>query len=477
MKRIIAIIVSALLALGAGGGVYYFIIYRNNQTVQGGRTSSNSDDAVYVDSVKIIAGLESVTGLIPRYAGVVEPQETWEAKLEGDKNVKQTYVKEGDSVKVGDKLFTYDTAEDEEKLAQAQIDLERNESDLENKKFQLESWEKQKPKDDATDEVKLEYTATLLQYQTDVKSTEYDIRQGREEIKNLEATLQKADVLSELEGVIKKISKNSNSNNYYMSDGSDAYITVMAVGDFRVKGTVNEQHVNELNVGDEVLAYSRVDNQVWHGIITEIKTDTGESNQNENSFYGYGDSDSSSGSTNYPFFVKLDNSDGLLLGQHVYLEPDRGQSDRRDGIWIPDYYFEFDESNNAWIWVASETNRLERRRVTLGEYDVNLASYELLSGLDADDYISVPDETLKEGLPVIYVQYGEGEENLYMDSGSYDWDEFDDGSWYDEELEDIWYDDGSWYEEDDEEIWYDEGSWYDYDEGSLDVTYAGEYDE
>jgi len=477
MKRVIGIILTLLLALGAGAGVYYFQIYQKSRASGGGRVSSTSDDAVYVDSVKIIAGLESGTGQIPRFAGVVEPQETWEAKLESDKQVKTTYVKEGDEVKVGDKMFTYDTAEDEEKLAQAQIELERNESDLDNKKFQLESWEKQKPKDNATDEVKLEYTATLLQYQTDVKSTEYDIKQGRQEIEQLQNTLNSADVLCELDGVVKKISNPNSSNNYY-SDGSDAYITVMAVGDYRIKGTLNEQNLNDLETGEDVLVFSRVGSDVWKGTISDINTDSGESNQSSDSYYGGGMSGEEN-STNYPFYVKLENSEGLLLGQHVYLEPDQGQGEKRDGIWIPDYYFEFDEDGEGWLWTAGSDNRLERRHVQVGDYDGNLESYEILSGLEADDFITVPDGTLQEGQPVIYVEYGSGEEDfedLYTDAGSYDWEDYDDGSYYDDAaFEQIWYDDGSYYDED-EYLYYDEGSgeYYEdeyYDDGSYDAVY------
>ncbi len=472
MKRVIAIVLAAVLAMVGGGALYYFLIYKNMKKTGTGRVSSTSEDAVYVDSVRLLAGLDSGTGLIARYAGVVEPQETWEAKLEGDKTVKKTYVKEGDEVKVGDKLFTYDTSEDEDKLAQAQIDLERAEAELENQKFQLASWEKQKPKDNASDEAKLDYTATLLQYQTEVKTSEYEIRQAKQEIESLKDTLETADVMSELDGVVRKISNPNSSNSYYGygSDSSDAYITVMAVGDYRVKGTINEQHINDLEVGDEILAFSRVDDQSWKGTISEIKTDNGDSNQNQGDYYGY-DSGSDSGSTNYPFYVKLESSEGLLLGQHVYLEPDRGQDEHKDGIWIPEYYFEFVDGQ-AYVWMASEDNKLVRRYVEVGDFDEDLASYEVKSGLDGDDYITVPEEDFVEGLPVIYVEYGNdgmsGLEDVYYEDDYYDDGSFDDGSYYDEydEFEGVWYDEGSVYYADDEDVWEDAGSFD--EDGSFD---------
>ena len=73
--------------------------------------SSDSGDLVYVDSVTSIMGLGSGTGQLNRFAGVVEPQKTVTIKQSSDKKVKECYVKEGDEVKKGQKLFIYDTSD------------------------------------------------------------------------------------------------------------------------------------------------------------------------------------------------------------------------------------------------------------------------------------------------------------------------------------------------------------------------------
>ncbi len=39
--------------------------------------------------------------------------------------------------------------------------------------------------------------------------------------------------------------------------------------------------------------------------------------------------DDTTSSSTYPFYVTLDSSDGLMLGQHVYIEMDEGQEERR----------------------------------------------------------------------------------------------------------------------------------------------------
>ena len=154
MKKGIAAFMALVLAAGAGAGVYYQFLYRNRDNYDAGRVSSDSEDAVFVDSVRMIAGLGTGTGMVTRYAGIVEPEETWSAKLENDKTVAKTYVKEGDEVKVGDLLFTYDTSDDQEKLEQSKIEMERRDNEIATTKVALEKAKKEEAK--ASQEEKLD---------------------------------------------------------------------------------------------------------------------------------------------------------------------------------------------------------------------------------------------------------------------------------------------------------------------------------
>lgn len=444
MKRAAAVIAALVIAGAAGGGAYYQLIYRNKDSAQEGRVSSQSENAVYVDSVRAIAGLGSGTGLIERFAGIVEPQQTWSAKIENDKTVKETYVKEGDSVKEGDKLFTYDTKEDEDKLAQDEIDLERLQNDIETSKARLEQLNKEKSK--AKQDDQLTYTTQILSEENVIKQDEYEIKTKELEISQLKEAIKRADVTSDLEGVVKSVASLSGSSSANGNE-SDAYITIMAVGDYRVKGTVNEQNIGSIFEGMPMLVFSRVDGQSWSGEITQIKRDAGQSNASDS----YGDtSDSGTSSTNYPFYVELESSDGLILGQHVYLEADEGQHEARDGIWIPDYYINDEEDNgSAWVWAASDDNQLEMRDIIVGEYDTELGTYEILQGLDEDDYITTPADYLEAGLPVIYM------DDAQYAGGTYDVNQ--DGDYWDGSLEEDWdYDEFVYEEETYEEETYEE---------------------
>ena len=265
------------------------------------------------------------------------------------------------------------------------------------------------------------------------------------------------------------------------------YIKILAAGDYRIKGSVNEQNLQNLQAlydsATPVIVHSRVDDsKTWNGTISEIKTDKAE--DNSDSSYGWGNS-SDSGSSNYTFYVELDTSEGLILGQHVYLEADEGQQEEKTGMWLGEYYIEQDDDGTAYVWMANKDNVLEKHPVTLGDYDEDLMEYEIKDGLSEDDYITVVQDGLTEGTPVIYNDYSsdgmsgfdslDGSGEMMDDQGNLlgdysDGDSADLGA-YDENSVDG-SDMGS----------YDEGSvdgsdMGSYDEGSMDGSDMGSYDE
>lgn len=425
-KAIIAILVLGLLGGGAYGAYYYF--YKDADSAVE-RVSSDSADAVYVDSVATITGYGSGNGLLERFGGEIEPQATLEVELDGDKKVKECFVKEGDTVKAGQRLFIYNTQEDEDSLAQAEIDLERLASDIEVANKQIEQLEKAKKSASSDDQLTLETEIRSLQ--TTIVKCEYEIKTKNLEIERLKESIASATVTAEMGGIVQKVSSQSNSDSYsYYGSDSSAYITILAEGDFRVKGSANEQVVNQglIYEGMPVIVYSRVDSsQTWNGTVTEVNTDNKE--EQSSTYYYYGSS--SSGSSSYAFYVELESSEDLILGQHVYMEENVGQNEQKSGLWLEEYYvFERDEKH--YVWRASTSNVLELQEVTLGEYDAELMKYEILDGLTTDDYIAYPMDSIVEGSPVIYNDYSTQSDllsdDLYAD------DMYDDELFLDEEV-------------------------------------------
>ena len=114
--------------------------------------------------------------------------------------------------------------------------------------------------------------------------------------------------------------------------------------------------------------------------------------------YYSSDSSSSTTSSKYPFYVELDSTDGLIVGQHVYIELDYGQDTTAlEGIWLDMSYLVMDE-NETYVWARNDNGKLEKRNVTIGNYDENSGRYEILEGLSESDYIAVAMSCLYEGV-------------------------------------------------------------------------------
>lgn len=396
-KSVVALLVLALAA-GGGGSAFYHFFYRTQHEADADSQISKSN-IQYVNPVSEIAGIGSGSGLVIRYSGVVDPQDTWQCKLENERTIEKTYVKEGDMVKKGDKLFTYKTDEDEQKKAEAEIALEKAKNEIELQNKEIERLEKEARTKKMTEEEQLSNSASILSAQNTIKQQEYEIKSKELEIKNLETRINSATIKSELEGVVKSINDGSSSS---FSDGSsDAYITVMAVGSFRIKGKINEQNRNGISSGEDVLVFSRVNpEKYWTGTVVEVQLENSTTNNSDSMYSGSSGDDMNSSST-YPFYVELDSSDDLILGQHVYVEPNVGQVQKKDGIWIPNYYFVTEEDGETWVWAEDSDHKLEKRPVELGETNDELQTVKVEKGLEEKDYIMAPAPDLEEGLAVV----------------------------------------------------------------------------
>ena len=386
------IVIVAVLIVAIIGGGWFFL-----------RPSAGADEMVYVSSVSTITGL-SANGMNNRYAGVVESQESWSVTADSNLSIEETFVEVGQEVEVGTPLFSYDVTETENSLRSAKIDLERMNNDLTALKNTID--ELTKSRDAATDEgVRAEYNIELQQKQLDYTSQQYAISSKNEEIKKLEETAKKGVVTSKIAGVVKSI---ANQNDYYSYDSSNAYITVVNMNKFQIKGSINEQNLSSIYQDAPVIVYSRKDeSKYWKGTITKIDANSASSNSSE------GNSDSMTPSSKYPFYISLEDTSGLAMGQHVYIEMDYGQLEgATEGIWLEDYYIDQTDPENPCVWV-DKNGRIAKQSVSLGEYNTDTFKYEIKDGLDLTDLIAMPYPELKEGQKTVNMDEESG--GIYED--------------------------------------------------------------
>ena len=196
-KKIIFISAGAAAILVILIGIWFFVF----------RKSSSAADGVVAYTTPVSMLTSTSTGTVNRYAGVVEPQQTVKIQKASDKNVKEVFVKEGDTVTKGAPLFSYDTDEIQIKLSEAELELERITTEISTLYNQIETLQNEKAK--APESEAFSYTTQILTAQNDVKRAEYNQKSKGVEIDQIRKSLENSTVTSEIDGVVKSINDGS----------------------------------------------------------------------------------------------------------------------------------------------------------------------------------------------------------------------------------------------------------------------------
>ncbi len=365
-RKVTLFLIILAVAVTASLAAWYFLSGRG--------PSSSGDEEIYVMKVSDITGGSHFS--VDRFSGVVESQQTVDYKKSGDAKIEEIYVTVGQTIEAGAPLFKYDITD-----AQNKVDMTNLE--IEGLNQEIAALQNSGASDTGTQ-------LQIIQYQTEIKSKQVSVQGYQQQI-------DQAVVSSKVKGIVKAVNETGQDPN-----GSEAaVVSVTELGEFRIKGKINEQQIAVITAGQSVIIRSRIDEtKTWSGTVSKIDTEPA---ANNNEQYGmYGPEDSSSRATQYPFYISLDKTDGLMLGQHVFIEPDYGQnkSNPQEGLWLDSFYIMTDEDGSSYVWV-SENGKLKKRTVELGETDDEKMTVEIKDGLTNDDYIAWPDDTLKEGTKTV----------------------------------------------------------------------------
>lgn len=357
---------------------------------------SGSGETVPVQSVAEILGIGPL-GMADRHAGVVESGESVSVNSDSSMEIKEIAVNEGDTVTKGQVLFSYETSALSLDVERLGLEVEQTNNTITTKKNQITALKKEQTAAASAD--KLQYTLQIQQLELDIKEAEYSVTAKKKEIERIKVRLADTNVLSPVDGRIKAINAGGDSVDP-MTGEPLPLITITQSGDFRVRGTVSEMNAQTFMEGTAVIIRSRVDDEMtWTGSVLSVDWENPVTNQND--FY-YMPSDEMTTSSKYPFYVELESDTGLMLGQHVYIEQDVGQtSGKENALYLPAYYLNELEAE-PWVWAANEKDKLEKRTVVLGNYDMEMDTFEVMEGLSLEDYIAYPNEGYKAGAKVRY---------------------------------------------------------------------------
>ena len=340
---------------------------------------------VYVQKVGQLSGQ---SGLVAgdRFAGLVVSENVAEIRKDEDKAVDELLVKAGDDVTAGQTLFTYDTAQLQLNLDKQKLELQQLEASIENYIRQIKELEKERNNAPAGD--KFQYTVQIQTAQLDQQEAELNLEAKKTQVAQAEAILENAAVVSPVDGRVQAV----NENGYDNYGNPLPYITIQQTGSFRVKGILGELQMGSIMEGTRLKITSRTDeSQFWAGTVTFIDYENPSQGSSMDMYYG-ATVDEMTSASSYPFYITPDSTEGLLLGQHVYLELETA-GPVFDGVMLSSAFLCYEEDGSAYVW-ADKRGKLEKRTVTLGEYDMMTDSYQILSGLTEDDYIAFPDPEL-----------------------------------------------------------------------------------
>lgn len=380
------IIILVIAGIAAAGGITYGVIRNNN-------SSAANDNAVYVQKVSTLmpGGAGSFS---QRLSGVAESQDTVDIKADVSKKIVEVYVTQGASVNKDDPLFVYDVTDAQSNIQSTQLDIEGLNNDITAANNAIADLTQQR--DAASDDMKLQYTTEIQDKQMQIRQDQLDIQGKQNTLQKYQQEVDSATVKAPISGVIKTVNANGGVDN---NTGQELPIVSIAeTGTIRIKGTVTEQNISQVTAGMPVTIRSRMDEtQTWTGTVTSVETDPQSSSSN--SYYS---SDSSGESASkYTFYVAMENSDGLMLGQHVFIEP--GETSTKTGIWIDTSFIVQNEDGTSYVW-AADNNKLVKKTVETGTVDDEDYTTEITSGLSEDDEIAYPDSSFTEGLPVISME-------------------------------------------------------------------------
>ena len=392
MKTFLKILLTAVILAGLGyGGWWAYNRYFAEAPKEG---------TVYVQSVSAITGV-GPAGRTSRYGGVVEAKNVIEVNPDKDLTVKECFVSAGDKVEAGAPLFSYDVASMEIAYEQLQLDIKGLENGIQTGREKVESLKKYLAR--VAEFKKYEVQVQIQTEELEIRKKEYDLAGKREQAEDMAAALENTVVCSPVTGKIRSVkSSDSTGGQDYYGEGtqSNAYITIVAGNDYCVKGTVSEQTIHTLQEGMPVRITSRVDDSRWQGRIYKINTEEAKQSGSRYYYYDGGGEQASK----YEFFVELDTSEGLLMGQHVYIEPGAGDDDAEDGLLLPLYYV-VETEGAPFVYAADSENRIEKRPVVLGERNEEQGTVAILEGLSFLDRIAFPDESVQVGMAASETAY------------------------------------------------------------------------
>lgn len=331
-------------------------------------------------------------------AGVVKPENTETIYAEPAKGkIKEIFVKEGQKITKGQKLFSYDNPELIIQNKQIDIDKKLAQIHYDQSTAKISSLKKeiQKAQDaNAPKEVTDPLESQLQDLQFQQKTTELEMEKNKLQEDELQSKQNELTVLSSTDGTVQKIDTNAQQNSVQTAGSqTSAIIQIVSNNPFEIQGTLTELQKSQIQPNQAITLTSKaVSNKIWKGKITEI-SEYPTSDEAGQSMMGTTGQQTQNISY-YNFKATLDSQDGLSPGYHVSIQANVAS---HKILAVPSSSI-IEKGASRFVYVVKD-NKVSKQKITTGTGDGEWT--EVLDGLKAGEkVVKNPSANVYVGLEV-----------------------------------------------------------------------------
>lgn len=383
------IIIVAVSAAAAAGLIFGGIMLAKKLTAGNAKVYS-ATDIIMTDYYE-----DSIT-----YSGYVTADKIQSIYKSDTQQIKEVLVSQGQEVKTGDVILTYDTTLTDIELKKAALEVQKLQLQLEAAKKELEVINTYKPyvepesetdeeSEDFSDETdesdEAHYTAEEIaqmkaEKQKEIKDTDVAMRLAQVEYEHQQAEAGDGNVYAEIDGVVTSVKADDTT-----ATSGDPIVTISGGGGYYIKAQVGELDLADMEIGGTMETTDWESGNTYEGTITEISdtpsSEEGYTNGNQNVSY-------------YDVMVFIDGSASLQEGQ--YMDLTYVSSTSEDSIYLMNAFI-LTENGKNYVYVRGDDGLLEKRQVSTGK--VVWGEYtQINEGISESDYIVFPyGAAIKEG--------------------------------------------------------------------------------
>ena len=310
--------------------------------------------------------------------------------------VKDIAVKEGQEVKKGDKLFSYDNEEINLQMQQAEIDqkMASMRSDQGKKKIDSLKQDIKKAKDSGAEKAVLEpLESQLSELEMTQKTADLEKEKGSLHMDELKKKQGELTIYSNFAGVVQKLDKDATQGSAQAMGGQGKpFLQIASKDPFQVQGTLTELQKSQIQKDQTVTVTAKAaPKKKWTGKITEVSEYPTSADGNAQAMAG---AEAGQNMSYYTYKATLDSQDGLSPGYHVSLQVNL---ENKKMVAVPSKSI-VEEKDDAFVYVEDK-GKLRKQMVKKGSSDGNWI--EVLEGVTVGQkVVENPSDKVFDGMEV-----------------------------------------------------------------------------